>query len=59
MPTVNYILISPVFTLQLSFDDIVKFSGAYGEGDSALEALQVRLTVHVSLSDHTASTDKK
>jgi hypothetical protein len=28
----------------LSFDDIVKFSGAYGEGDSSLEALQVRLT---------------
>lgn len=28
----------------LSFDDIVKFSGAYGEGDSSLEALQSQVS---------------
>jgi len=29
--------------LQLSFDDIVKYAGVYGEGSSALENLQVRV----------------
>ena len=28
--------------LQLSFDDIVKYAGVYGEGSSALANLQVR-----------------
>ena len=33
--------------MQLSFDDIMKYSSAYGEGNSALEALEVHVHVHI------------
>ena len=35
-------------TLQLSFDDIVKYAGVYGEGSSALANLQVSGEGHVT-----------
>ena len=38
-------VISVLFSvLQLTFDDIAKYAGVYGEGHSALANLQVRIT---------------